>query len=224
MARIKPYAIVPFLLQKGVWIPTRIILRFFVKLKVEGLENLENINENVIFASNHTSELDPILLPASLNFFSTHSPIFYTSRSKGQYNGGFFKKIIYGGYFFKMWGAYPLYIGLYDYYKSMINHINIINDGFSVLIFPEGKITKNGQMGEGRGGTVFISNFTKKNIVPMKITGAFQINLKDFLLRKKLVIVKFGKPINFFPNNILEVDNFDYKVETARLINTISSL
>ncbi|MDE2188208.1 MAG: hypothetical protein KGJ35_00560, partial [Patescibacteria group bacterium] len=79
---MKLYFLSPLILQKIIWIPTNIILRFFCHLQVRGLENLKGIGRNAIFASNHASELDPFFIPASLPFFSRFSPIFYASREK----------------------------------------------------------------------------------------------------------------------------------------------
>jgi 1-acyl-sn-glycerol-3-phosphate acyltransferase len=62
----KIFLFTPLVLQTSIWPITRPLFRFFIHLKVEGLENLNKLSPGVIFAANHTSELDPILVPASL--------------------------------------------------------------------------------------------------------------------------------------------------------------
>src|SRR3989344_151790 len=207
------YNISPLILQKAIWIPTRIILKLFIHLRVEGLENLAYIKSNIIFASNHNSELDPILLPASLPFFSRFSPIFYAALNKGKYRNSGWRQIFYGGMFFKFWGAHPLYIGLKDYKKSLINHIEILKAGKNLLFFPEGKITLDGNIGPARGGTIYLARTTKTSIIPVGIKGPWRISIKEFLLRKKKVTIRFGKVMHY--DNFTD---FDYRVDAEKVI------
>lgn len=193
---MKLYFFSPLILQKLIWIPTRLALLFFVHLEIKGLENLKNLPKNAIFACNHTSELDPILVPASLPFWSRFSPIFYTSREKGFYKNSGWRSSFYGGYFFKAWGAYPVYVGLKDYEKSMKHQIEIVKNGGSLCAFPEGHITPDGTIQPARGGTAYLAERTGCSIVPVGLFGAYKISLKDFLLRKRKIIVSFGDPIH----------------------------
>lgn len=216
------YSISPLILQEIIWIPTRIILNFFIHLKIEGLENLNNINntnhhyKNVIFASNHTSELDPVLLPAALPFFSKFSPIFYASLSKGNYRKSGWRQIFYGGFIFKLWGAHPIYTGLKDYEKSLINHIKILEDNKDLLFFPEGKITPDGNIGNARGGVAYLSKHTGRKIIPMAISGVYNMTLKDFFMRRRYAKVILGKAIN--PN---ELKNNNYRKEAEEVMNRV---
>src|ERR1051325_4538125 len=116
------YFLRPLLLQKLIWVPTRGILGFFGRFEVYGLENLHKVGSNAIFACNHTSELDPILLPAAIPFWSHFSPIFYTSRGRKFYVNSGWRQHFYGGILFKMWGAFPIFSGLRDYEKSLCHH------------------------------------------------------------------------------------------------------
>ena len=237
------YAVSPLLLQKIIWIPTRLCLWFFLHLKVKGLElfstHVESneaasakaladkalsdkavSNRNVIFAVNHSSELDPILIPASLPFWSKWSPVFYASLSKSYYKNKGLRGLIYGGNFFKLWGAHPVYRGLNDYEKSLVNHINIINDGGSVCFFPEGKITRDGQLQPGKGGIVYLAQRTQCPIIPVGITGAFDIAPHIFLSRRRHITVAFGAPI--FPHDIPKSNSDEENV--AHIMTKIKEL
>ena len=55
----------------------------------------------------------------------------------------------YGGLVFKIFGAYPATVGIKDYEKMLMHHINILCRGHSVCIFPEGGLSKNGELGQG---------------------------------------------------------------------------
>jgi len=190
------YYLSPLILQKIIWIPTRISLKFFVHLEIRGIENLESVDSNFIFASNHSSELDPILLPASLPFWSRFSPIFYTSRLQSFYQYSGWRQFIYGGTFFKIWGAHPAYSGLKDYEKSLVNHIHLLSAGKNLLIFPEGRITRDGLIQKAHGGMAYLAERCKRSIVPIGISGAYHISMREFLLRRRKITVTFGKPID----------------------------
>ncbi|HEY4478271.1 MAG TPA: lysophospholipid acyltransferase family protein [Candidatus Paceibacterota bacterium] len=213
------YNISPLILQKIIWIPTRIILKFFIHLEIVGLEKLEDIKDNVIFASNHTSEIDPILLPASLPFFSRFSPIFFASLSKDKYINSGWRKTFYGGFFFRLWGAHPIYIGLKDYGRSLVNHTRLLESGKNLFYFPEGRITPDGNIGPARGGVTYLMKHTGHSIVPILISGTYGMKYSDFLLRRRYVKVVFGKEIK--PS---ELKDNNYKKEAEEVMEKVRGL
>lgn len=189
------YFLSPLILQKLIWVPTRILLRTCGHIEIRGLENLATLEGNAIFALNHASEADVFLLPGSLPFFSRFSPIFYTSREKAFYKNSGWRQIFYGGIFFKAWGAYPVTVGLNDYDASLKNQIRILRDGGNLCIFPEGRTTKDGQIGEAKGGVAHLSYTAKKPIVPVRIDGTFRLSPLGFLAGGRKLAIMFGKPI-----------------------------
>lgn len=205
----------PFFLQNLVWVPTRIFLKFFGHLEIIGLNNLDNLDGKAIFASNHSSELDPILLPASLPFFSRFSPIFYTSREKEFYDRrSFLKWVFYREWFFEIWGAYRILVGKHDYEKSLKKHLKILNEERSLLIFPEGEKTKDGNLLTPHGGMVYLARVSQAPIVPVSISGVFNIKLSDFLLRRVKIKITFNAP--FIPLSD------DYKGEAQKIMDVIA--
>ena len=188
----KWYFISPLILQKLIWIPTRLILVFFGNLEVKGMENLKGIGRNAIFACNHTSELDPILIPGTLPFWSRFSPIFYTSREEKFYENSGWRRHFYGGTFFKAWGAYPVFAGLHDYERSLQQHIAIVKAGGSICVFPEGHITRDGNIQPAKGGVAYMAYVTKTPIIPVQLNGAYHMSLVDFLLRRRKLSVSYG--------------------------------
>ncbi len=214
------YNICPLILQKIIWIPTRLSLKFFGHLEISGLENLDGIKANVIFACNHSSEMDPFFVPASLGFFSKFSPMFYTSREKAFYVNCGWRQIFYGGLFFEMWGSYQVFPGLQDYGKGLANHIRIINDGGNVCIYPEGGTTKDGKLRPAKGGVAYLSEQTGRPIVPVSISGVFRISLKSFLLRRRHLAVHFSKPL--YAKDLLLESN-DYKSAAQVVMSMIEN-
>jgi len=221
----KFYFITPLIFQTIVW-PIRPFLILFGLLEVRGIENIKNLPNGIIFASNHSSELDPILLPASFPLLSRFLPIFYVSREKKFYDADGIKKRIYGGMFFKLWGAHPAYFGLHDYEKSLVNHIELLKHKKNIMIFPEGKIPADGKIGEARGGVAYLAYRTNAPIVPVAISGSRNFTFKDFFTGKGHIILSIGKPITTqeLLNNI-NLDNPEaYKIAAQKLMNIIEKM
>lgn len=189
------YFLIPLILQKSIWLPTRALLETCGHLEVYGLENLKNINKPVIFACNHSSEIDPFMVPATLPIWSSFSPIFYATKEKSFYDGRGWRRHLFGGWFIKMWGGHTAYSGLKDYQKSLSDHINIVLHGGNLCIFPEGGITKDGALRPARGGISYLSERTKCSIIPVSISGVYAMSISDFFRGKRKVIINFGKPI-----------------------------
>jgi 1-acyl-sn-glycerol-3-phosphate acyltransferase len=197
------FVIAPLFIQKAIWPISRFTLWFFCNLKINGLENLNNIDkkQKVIFAANHTSELDPFIPSTCLPFFSQYSPMFCVTKGKSFYDESGFRQIFYGGLLFKLIGGQVVYSGHKDYEISLKNHFNLINQGYSDLIFPEGGISKTDQLYEAKGGIAYLAEKTNSLIVPIGISGLRRMSLSDLFLKRRNVVVNFGKPI---PQEVLK--------------------
>ena len=202
---MKLYFLSPIIIQKIIWVPTRFSLLIFGRWKIFGLENIEGINKPIIFACNHTSEMDPFFVPASLPFFSRFSPIFYTSRERAFYNNSGWRKIFYGGLLFKTLGSYPVRVGLNDYEKSMAHHIDILKDKGSICIFPEGKISPDGTIQPGKGGVAYLAHVTGSVIIPVRFKNTFRLSFLDLLCFRRRISITYGKPLK--SSGILNVDS-----------------
>ncbi len=185
----------PFILQTIIWIPTYFLFKIFLRLRIAGKENIKGFERGVIFAMNHTSELDSILLPAAINPFSRLMPMFYVSKDDISYKHLGIRATLYGGRFFRLWGAYPVTLGLKNYERSLDAHIKLLDLGKSVCIFPEGRKSKDAGLQKPKGGVVALSKATGRPIVPVAVSGHFKITFKDFFLCRRRVMISFGEPI-----------------------------
>ena len=219
----------PLIFQTLIWIPTRIILLSFGYFKVKGLENLKNVSTShgVIFASNHASGLDPILLPAGLPFFSRFMPMFYTSRERTFYHTNkWWEDILYSTKWFRAWGAHQVYVGQNDFDIALQKHIKILKEGKSVLIFPEGGTTKDGVIRPFKSGVIHLSLRTGAPIIPVVMKDTFRISFKQFFKRRHKLTLIFGKPIypDHFVNSKDKVTIAEYKNDSFLLENKIKEL
>jgi long-chain acyl-CoA synthetase len=157
--------------------------RIFVTLEVHGLEHLESIPGPVIFAANHQSHLDtPMILQAL--------PPRWRYRVAPAMAKEFFKAHFYPDQF----GAAARLTNSINYYlastffnafplpqretgtRQTLRYIgDLIGDGFSLLIFPEGRRTENGEINRFQPGVAMIASRLDVPVVPVRITGLDRI-------------------------------------------------
>ncbi|MEP7204768.1 MAG: lysophospholipid acyltransferase family protein [Candidatus Saccharibacteria bacterium] len=183
-------------------------MRLGYSVEIKGLEHVERLDGNVIFASNHVTELDPLLIVASLGFFSNKLPIIYVVDRKTIYQHKFkgWRKLCYGGLAFRIIGGFEAYRGLRDYNKALRNHIGVLGDGASVCVFPVGRIHGAGDATSARGGVSYLANKTGLPVIPIHIQGIPRgIRLGDYLRRRPRLKITFGRPIlasDLFKNSL----------------------
>ena len=171
----------------------RPFFNLFAHFEVRGLENLTGLTRPVIFAPNHSNEIDSILIPLALPVWSRFSPLFYVVREQKFYDDPFFgwRGRFYAGWIFKILGAFPIVSGVKDYAVSLAAHVKILKEGGSVCIFPEGAFTKTGEIGTGHGGVGYLASATHIPIIPVYISGTFKFSLSELLLGKCHIQVTF---------------------------------
>jgi 1-acyl-sn-glycerol-3-phosphate acyltransferase len=220
---------VPYILQKIGYAISFVVLKFFVHLKISGNEYLENVKGPLILVSNHTNEIDPAIFALILKYFSKHFPIYFVSNPKEKYKTFGWRSYFYGGTFFNMLGAYPIFSGHKDYAYSLQNHLEILDRGYSVCIYPEGKRTLDGNFSLAHGGVAYLAYKSHAPVIPIAINTFFGLTLRDFFLRRRKVTVKVGNPMylkDIFdisdPNKIPEVS--DFKSGAQKILDVIQEL
>lgn len=190
------------LLQGIIQLTTLIFFKVFFSFKIIGNEKaLKELLEarthekGILFAPNHISEWDAIMVRIALPFRAFLFPLYYVAMTKDHYQYEKFgwRKYLYGGTLFKMLGAYPAYLGMRDYQASLVNHIELLEYGKSVCIFPEGKISVNTlKPAEPKGGIGFLAEYTSTDIIPVKLSGLERISWgKVFTFQKPTVTVEY---------------------------------
>ncbi|MBC7981604.1 1-acyl-sn-glycerol-3-phosphate acyltransferase [Candidatus Parcubacteria bacterium] len=178
-------------------------VKIFFRFKVEGakevVEKLKHHKENergIIFAPNHISEYDVLVMRYALPLLRLPlMPMYYVSMTKDHYQVDRFgwRKRFYGGTLFKLLGAYPAYVGMRDYQASLINHVELLENGKAVCIFPEGKMgLETFRSGEVKGGIGFLAEHTGSHIIPVRLKGLRNINWGHvFTFRRPTIEVSY---------------------------------
>lgn len=93
----------------------------------------------------------------------------------------------------------------------------------SIIIFPEGTRSWDGNLREFKGGGVFAALKIGVPIVPVAISGTFNIMPRNtWIVTPGKVKVKIGKPIIFEKTEELDMEN--YKVAILKVRESITSM
>jgi len=223
------FALSPALFHIVFWPVMRPLFWFFLRMEVRYTEKLlATEGKRVIFAVSHRNETDPVVLQYALPFWTRFLPIYFVSLSKEWYP---FKKfgirsLFYGGLVFKLMGAYPVYRGLRNFEVALQHHIDILEKNHSVVIFPEGRVSEDGTIGEAKPGYIFLAKRTQTPIVPVKIDGTFKLGFWSFLTRKHKVVVTFGDPIDCGELRDVdsEIERMQLKQEAMEVMSVLKNL
>jgi long-chain acyl-CoA synthetase len=191
---------------RRVSLPTWILplARVFASVKVEGLQHLEGLKGPVIFAANHQSHLDTpailIALPArwryrvapamAKEFFKAHfypdqfSRKAYLANSANYYLASLF------------FNAFPLPQREAGTRQTLRYIGDLLGDGFSVLIFPEGRRTEEGEIGRFQPGVGMIASKLQVPVVAVRLDGLDRILHHRWKFpRRGSARVAFGPPM-----------------------------
>ena len=216
------------LTQKVGFIIFYIFHHIFVRLEIRGKENLKNIKGPVIFASNHTSELDVTLMPQIIGLFSRFYPIYFTTNAgdKSVESRNFaLKNNKLVGKLFNVLGRVALYSGFSDYSVSLKNHVDLLKQGHTVCIFPEGRITHDGKIGETRGGLAYLVFATGATVIPIAIDSFFEMSAWDYFTFRRKVIVTICEPM--YKSDLIDIPDPDldeYREGSKRVLNRIQEV
>jgi long-chain acyl-CoA synthetase len=189
----------------------KIILRIFFRLKVEGVENLPKGGPYII-TPNHTSYLDGFVVAAALpqksfrDLYILGLQNYFTGRLKEA-----FARI-----------AHVIPIDTERYLnRALLMSSYILRQGKSLLIFPEGGRSSDGELMDFKKGVGILSAETNTPVVPALIRGSFKALPKGAMWPKFAGIkITFGEP--FYPDDAdltkrpERTDNYQFFVDTLR--------
>jgi long-chain acyl-CoA synthetase len=184
--------------------------RPFVSLEVRGLEHLQRIRGAVIFAANHQSHLDtPMILQAlpprwryrvapamAKEFFKPHFfPDQFSATSRLTNSINYYLAVAF-------FNAFPLPQRETGTRQTLRYIGELIGEGYSVLIFPEGRRTENGEIGRFQPGVGMIAARLDVPVVPVRLDGLDRILHHTWKFPKRGVArVTFGAPMSLKAND-----------------------
>jgi long-chain acyl-CoA synthetase len=181
------------------------ISRIFAWIQVEGLENLKSLSGPLIFASNHQSSMDvPVILcglpphrrydvaPAmGKEFFRAY---FY---SKGYTRWEWFLKGIEYYLASLLFNTFPIPQRETGTRQTLRYIGELLDEGNSILIFPEGERTDKGEIKEFQPGVGMIASMLNIPVVPVYLEGVYSVLHRSWRFpRPGRVRVVFGPPLH----------------------------
>ena len=173
-------------LQELVMLPA---YRYVASPTVRGTERLLRLSEPVVFASNHTSHLDTAAIIQAL-------PLRFRDRLLvGAAADYWFGNRISGTIAALTLGAFPVERKRASAASARIA-VRLVEEGWSMILFPEGGRSPDGWLQEMKPGAAFVAAKAQRPMVPMWISGAEHLLPKGAKgLRRGQVDVLIGDPI-----------------------------
>lgn len=174
---------------------------------VLGEEMLELVEAPVILAANHASHLDTPLLLSVLPLSLRHRTVVAAAADH---------------FFDRRWKAH-LWAGALNAIPIERHRVNrrsaddaarLLEEGWSLVIFPEGGRSPDGWFQPMRGGAAYLAVRTGRPVVPVHLSGTWRLLPKDARhLKRGRTAVRFGAPLRPDPGE--DARRFGARVEAA---------
>jgi len=185
-------------------------------MDVQGREKLDGVEGPVLFLPNHTSPIDGIVFKALPPRFRSRVAI--AAGADVLYDRPGLSRFA---------GALELLANIYPFaresqVKSSLQYTGRLMDrGWSIVLFPEGKISTDGRLQQIKAGAGLLAVEMRATVVPVAICGTERVVRADAMTfvmpRRSRVTVCFGEPMSFSAGE-------DYAAAAARIQQAISSL
>jgi long-chain acyl-CoA synthetase len=189
-------------LSQSTWILP--LARSFAWARIEGREHLRDIDGPVIFAANHQSHMDvPVILAALPARIRAHVA---PAMAKEFFKAHFFPE----GHTWKQWFTNSVNYYLAAFYfnafplpqreagaRQTLTYVgDLVGDGWSILIFPEGERSATGDIKPFRGGIGMMASRLDIPVVPVRLDGVDRVlHMKSKMAKPGRVRVAFGAPM-----------------------------
>ncbi len=207
------------ILQVGVFrIPS-----LFSRTTVKNRHNLDSVQPPVLFVSNQVSHYDPVYIARALPrrfrrlavsaaadaWFEINPDLSWTEKSVKH-----FRKLCG----IMIMNAYPFSRDVHVK-KSFEYMGELLDNGWNILLFPEGKLTTTGEMDSFRSGVGLLAQAMEVPVVPIKLEGLFSItNYKSWLPQH------FGRVSIIFGQQVRAGKKFSAEELASQFENSIRSL
>jgi long-chain acyl-CoA synthetase len=180
--------------------------------RITGRENLRGVRGPLLVVSNHIADVDVGFIQAALPARIRHRLATATGgealellRSPAA-EGPFFHRVFHQVWDRVQWTLGVALLNLFPlprragFRKSFAYAGGAVDRGYSVLVFPEGRHTTDGTLGEFRTGVGLLANNLRIPVLPMRIDGLYEIKRagKKFAAPGK-IRVRIGRPMQFAP-------------------------
>jgi 1-acyl-sn-glycerol-3-phosphate acyltransferase len=185
--------------------PMRLVVSGLAAPDRRGQDRLDSLEGSAIFAANHHSHLDTPLMLTSIPEPWRHKLIV------GAAADYFFSTRVTSALSSLVIGAVPIERSKVSR-RSADQAAELVNEGWSLLLFPEGGRSPDGWGQPFRGGAAYLAQKTGRPVVPIHLEGTGRILRKGRSLpRPSTTSVTFGRPLR--PRDDENATRFAARVE-----------
>jgi 1-acyl-sn-glycerol-3-phosphate acyltransferase len=163
-------------------------------------EDLHRVEDPMIFAANHRSHVDTAAilgtLPATIckrTVVAAALDVFGPDN-----NGGIKRKLSKDCLQFITAAGFHAFAfdRLGPPLRSVRTSVQLIRNGWNLLLYPEGTRSRNGEIAPFKPGVALLAKFTKRPVIPVHVEGGDAIlPYCGFMPRRARAIVRYGSPI-----------------------------
>src|SRR5262249_11609258 len=174
--------------------------------RVRGREHLRDFRGPVLFIANHISMVDPGMILFALPFRFRHR---LAIAMAGERLRGLRRGLEGGNWFGRLLDrlSYLLVVIVFNVFalpqksgfrRGFAFAGDSVDQGYSVLVFPEGRTTEDGRMNPFMRGIGLLTGNLALPVAPIKIDGLFDLTeQRRYFSRPGTVTVTFGEPVSF---------------------------
>ena len=198
-----PFTWIRFILFYTIVLP---LIRLMCPLKIRGRENLDDARGPLLFISNHITMVDHALILAALPARFRHS---LAIAMEGEILRGWLHPPEGTDWFTRIRYRimYALVVTFFNVFplpqksgfrRSFSYAGEMMDRGYSVLVFPEGRRSDNGLMSPFKAGTGLLALKLDAPVVPMRIDGLFELKESNkHFAEPGQVFVSIGEPVRY---------------------------
>jgi 1-acyl-sn-glycerol-3-phosphate acyltransferase len=144
----------------------RPIMNFYTRRRATGREKLSRVRGPVILVANHTSHIDtPVILAALPRRVRRRTAV----AAAADY---FYRNKLIAAVVSLVFNTVPIERGGGGLGRHAAGHLDrLLDDGWSLLVYPEGTRSRSGAAGRVRKGAAVLANRHRLPVVPIRVTG-----------------------------------------------------
>ena len=169
--------------------------RIMCSPRVYGLERLSRLSGPALLISNHVTDVDGPLILSALPFrWRLRVAIAMDGELLRKWSHNSKLKYALGAALFNVFSL-PRQSG---FRKSFAYAGEAVDCGWSIMIFPEGHETRDGEIQSFKAGIGLLASQLNVPVIPIRLDGLFELKQRrQFFVRPGTVSVTFGDPVQF---------------------------
>jgi long-chain acyl-CoA synthetase len=187
-----PFTLIRFIVYHVFFLPLTLIM---CRVRTIGVERFANVKPPVLFISNHVTDVDAALILSALPWaWRYRMAIAMAGEILREWRMSAKVQYALGAALFNVFSL-PRQSG---FRQSFEYAGEAVDRGFSILIFPEGTETRDGELQPFKAGIGLLASELNVPIVPIMLRGLFEVKKrKQRFVKPGTVSITFGDPIEF---------------------------